>query len=220
MTTDAVGRDGVGRLRQRGNLLRPGAVGVVGAALLVLLSACASTGSAGSADRLGTPGTGVTGGTAVTPSSGSGGGAAAPTEGAEGAVGRLVLSAYQSWWDAKTDAFGRADSDGSQLQAYSTGQALSDSLSSLHQLHEANLVMTGAPRTSPVVRKLDVQANPQTAEIEDCLDVTGWHQADPVTRAIKDPEQRLARYVSTAALRKNGARWIIVEVTREVGRTC
>ncbi|MEV6206692.1 hypothetical protein [Kitasatospora sp. NPDC051914] len=135
-------------------------------------------------------------------------------------MARAVLTTYRAWWDAKVDAFGRSDSDGSQLQAYSTGQALSDSLASLHQLHESKLVMTGGPRTSPVVRELDVAANPQTAEIEDCLDVTGWHQADPATKAIRDPAQRLTRYVSITRLRKTGASWTIVEVTREVGRTC
>lgn len=207
-------------MRQRGNVLRPGAVGTGGVALLLALSACSAADAGGSADRLGTPVTAVPGGTAVTPSSGSGTGGAAPTEGSDGAVARLVLSTYQAWWDAKVDAFARPDSDGSQLQAYSTGQALSDELASLHQLHESKLVMIGAPRTSPVVRKLDAAANPPTAEIDDCLDVTGWHQADLATKAIRDPQQRLGRYVSTTRLRKNGASWTIVEVTREVGRTC
>ncbi|GJF27321.1 hypothetical protein KNE206_00210 [Kitasatospora sp. NE20-6] len=182
----------------------------------MLLSACASTGSAGSADRLGTPGAGVTGGTAITPSSGSGGGAAAPTEGAEGAVGRLVLSTYQSWWDAQVEAFGRPDSDGSQLRAYSTGQALSEALASLHQLHDAKLVMTGAPRNSATVKTLD----PQNAVVEDCLDVADWHQADATTRTLKDPEQRFTRYVATVSLRRNDSRWMIVDFKREVGRTC
>ncbi|GAA0689121.1 hypothetical protein GCM10010193_49100 [Kitasatospora atroaurantiaca] len=207
-------------MRQRGIVLRPGAVGAGGLVLLVLMTACSGGGSAGSTDRLATPEPGVASVAPVTPSGGSGTGAIAPTEGPEGAVGRVALRAYQSWWDAKIKAFADADSDGSQLSAYSSGQALSDSLASLHQLHEAKLVMVGTPRTSAVVKKLDLKANPQTAEIEDCLDVSEWHQADAVTQVVKDPPQRLSRYLSTTRLRKAGVGWIIVEVTREVGQTC
>ncbi|MEU9127184.1 hypothetical protein AB0D08_03540 [Kitasatospora sp. NPDC048540] len=189
-------------------------------ALLLVLSACGSSGSAGSAERLGTPVATVPHGNGVTPSSGSGAEPTVPTDGPEGAIGDTVLSAYQNWWDAKLDAFGRSDSDGAQLGVYSGGQALSDSLASLHQLHEANLVMIGTARTSPVVQKLDLQSDPQTAVVEDCLDVSEWHQADPVTHAVKDPAQRLSRYLSTTKLRKSSAGWLIVEVSREVGRTC
>ena len=207
-------------MRRRGITVRSGVVGVGGLFLLTFLTACGGDPSAGSADRLSTPGAAASPITPVTPSSGSGTGVIAPTTGAEGAVGRLVLMAYQGWWDAKTAAFGRSDSDGTQLSADSSGQALSDSLASLHQLHEAKMVMVGAPRTSPVVKKLDLTANPQTATVEDCLDVSEWHQADAGTRAVKDPPQRLTRYLSTTELRKSAASWIVVEVTREVGQTC
>jgi hypothetical protein len=189
-------------------------------ALLFLLTACGSNGSAGSSERLGTPVTGVPGGTAVTPSGGSSTATIAPTEGAEGAVGRDVVRVYQSWWDAQTEAFGRSDSDGSQLRVYSTGTALSEALANLHQLHQAKLVMTGSPRTAPVVRSLDPAADPQSAVVSDCLDVTDWHQADATTKTLKDPTQRFTRYVATVSLRKNGNRWLIVDFKREVGRTC
>ncbi|WP_441249036.1 hypothetical protein [Kitasatospora sp. McL0602] len=158
--------------------------------------------------------------TPVTPSGGSGTGTPPPTDGSEGAVGRLVLSAYQDWWRAQTEAFSRSDSDGSQLQVYSTGKALSGALASLHQLHEAKLVMIGAPRNSPVVRALNPTSAPNTSTIEDCLDVTGWHQADAVSKAIRDPQQRLTRYLATVSLRRTEGRWIIVDFEREVDRTC
>ncbi|GAA2148542.1 hypothetical protein GCM10009760_40710 [Kitasatospora kazusensis] len=206
-------------MRQRGILVRSGVVGVGGLFLLTFLTACSGDGPAGSADRLAA--SGATGQAApVTPSGGSGTGAIAPTQGPEGAVGRVVLMAYQSWWDAQTDAFSRSGSDGSQLRALSTGLALSGALASLHQLHEAKLVMTGAPRNSPVVKTLNPIADPQTSVIEDCLDVTDWHQADSVTKAPKDPPQRLTRYIATVSLRKSDGRWMIVDFKREVGRTC
>ncbi|MDH6125326.1 hypothetical protein [Kitasatospora sp. GP82] len=127
---------------------------------------------------------------------------------------------YQSWWDAQTAAFGRSDADGSQLQAYSTGLALSEALASLHQLHEAKLVMIGSPHNSPVVKAIDISSNPQTAEIEDCLDVGDWHQVDAATKALKDPKQRLSRYPATVRLRKSDGSWLIFDFKREVDRTC
>ncbi|GAA2748217.1 hypothetical protein [Kitasatospora cinereorecta] len=207
-------------MRRRANAVRPGVIGVGGVALSMLLTACSSGGATGSADRLGTPGASVPGGSAITPSSGSSATGAAPTDGAEGAFGRIVLRSYQAWWDAQTDAFGRSDSDGSQLRELSSGQALSETLATLDELHRTKLVMTGAPRNSPVVRALDLKADPPTAVVEDCLDVSAWHQADSVSKTVKDPAQRYSRYVVTVGLRKADSRWLIVSYQREVGRTC
>ncbi|WP_406207082.1 hypothetical protein OH807_34105 [Kitasatospora sp. NBC_01560] len=144
----------------------------------------------------------------------------APTDGPEGAQGRALLKTYQDWWQAQAEAYGQPDSDGSALETYATGTALRDALVNLGQLHAAKLVMIGSPRNSPVVRSVDLGADPQTAVIEDCLDVTGWHQADATTHAVKDPPQRLTRYVATVSARKFQTRWLIQEFKREVDRTC
>ncbi|WP_051966462.1 hypothetical protein [Kitasatospora mediocidica] len=144
----------------------------------------------------------------------------APTDGPEGAVGRVVLRAYQAWWAAQVQADARSDSTGTQLRIYSTGEALSGVLASLVSLHEAKLVMSGAPVNSPVVAKLDLSGTPQSAVVEDCVDVTGWHQADAVDGSVKDPPQRLERYVASAEMRANGTTWMVVEFNREAGRTC
>ncbi|MFJ5116334.1 MULTISPECIES: hypothetical protein [unclassified Kitasatospora] len=186
----------------------------------MLLSACAASGDAGSVDRLGTTAPSVAAVTPVAPSGGPANDRIAPTEGPEGAAGRAVLRTYQDWWTAQTEAFGRSDSDGSTLEAYSSGSALGGALVNLRQLHDAKMVMIGSPRNSPVVKTLDLTAAPQTAVIEDCLDVTGWHQADATTRATKDPRERLTRYIATVSLRKFDARWLIYEFKREVDRTC
>ncbi|MFF2042053.1 hypothetical protein ACFVVX_16625 [Kitasatospora sp. NPDC058170] len=188
--------------------------------MAMLLSACASSGGAGSVDRLGTAAPSVAVMTPVTPSGGSSNVGIAPSDGPEGAAARSALRTYQDWWQAQVEAFGRVDSDGSALEAYSSGQALSGVLVDLQGLRAAKLVMIGGPRNSPVVKTLDLKANPQTAVVEDCLDVTGWHQADAGTHATKDPVQRLSRYIATASLRKSEARWLIYDFKREVGRTC
>ncbi|WP_431681767.1 hypothetical protein [Kitasatospora sp. KL5] len=135
-------------------------------------------------------------------------------------MARAVLTTYRAWWQAQADAFARSDSDGSQLRSYSTGRALSEALASLHQLHDAKLVMTGSPRNSALVKRLDLATDPQTAVVEDCLDVSDWHQADASSGAVKDPAQRFTRYPATVSLRRDGSRWVIVDFEREVGRTC
>ncbi|MEU8919853.1 hypothetical protein AB0D10_02810 [Kitasatospora sp. NPDC048545] len=135
-------------------------------------------------------------------------------------MGRLALKTYQDWWQAQTEAFARTDSDGFTLESYSSGRALSDALVGLRQLHDAKLVMIGTPRNSAVVKAIDLKADPQTAVIEDCVDVSDWHRVDAVTRAAKDPAQRLNRYPATASLRWFQARWLIYDFKREVDRTC
>ncbi|MFD5918788.1 hypothetical protein ACFVYP_18735 [Kitasatospora sp. NPDC058201] len=207
-------------MRQRGNVLRPGAVGVGGLVLALLLSACGSSGDGGSVERLGTSAPTVAAVTPVTPSGGSPNVGNAPTDGPEGAAARDALSAYQDWWQAQVEAYGRTDSDGSRLETFSSGKALTDALVNLKKLHDAKLVMTGGPRNSPVVKNLDLAADPHTAVIEDCLDVSGWHQADATTRAVKDPPNRLTRYSATVSLRQFETRWLIHEFKREVQRTC
>ncbi|MFH8380392.1 hypothetical protein ACH4E7_05565 [Kitasatospora sp. NPDC018058] len=187
---------------------------------MLLLGACASGGAGGSVDRLGSAAPTVAGVNPLTPSGGSVNATIAPTDGPEGAMARLALSEYQDWWQAQSEVFGRTDSDGFTLQQYSSGRALSDTLVSLRQLHEAKVVMTGTPRNSAVVKAIDLKADPQTAVIEDCVDLSGWHRVDAVTGAAKDPGQRLNRYVATASLRRFQAHWLIYEFTREVDRTC
>ncbi|MBV6697895.1 hypothetical protein [Kitasatospora aureofaciens] len=207
-------------MRQRGNVLRPEAVGVGGVVLVMLLSACASSGAAGSVDRLGTGAPTVAGVNPITPSGGSVNAGIAPTTGPEGSAARLVLKTYQDWWQAQTQAFGDKDSDGIGLETYSSGKALSDTLVGLRQLHDAKLVMTGAPRNSAVVTAVDLKADPRTAVIEDCLDVSDWHRVDAATKAAREPVGRVNRYVATASLRWFQARWLIYDFKREADRTC
>ncbi|MDR3036745.1 MAG: hypothetical protein LBV78_27190 [Kitasatospora sp.] len=206
-------------MRQRSILVRPGAVGISGLLLPFLLTACSATGT-GSADRLGTPSGTLPRATATAPATASPTGSPVPKEGAQGLAGNDAVTAYQDWWDVQVDVFGRPDSDGVALRQYATGTAFTDTAISLTQLHDNKLVMVGQPRTAPVLKSLDLQANPPTATIDDCLDVSGWHQADAATKEIKDPQQRLSRYPATALMKKYGNRWLIADFTREVTKTC
>ncbi|MFJ1751372.1 hypothetical protein [Kitasatospora sp. NPDC088134] len=199
--------------------MRPGAVGLGGLLLPFLLTACSAT-PTGSTDRLGTPTTDHPRPTTTTTTAPTTPGAPIPDQGAEGLQGNDAVTAYRSWWDTQVQLFGRSDSDGMALRQYGTAAALSDTLASLTRLHDAKLVMIGNPHISPVIKSLDLNGNPATATISDCLDVTDWHQADAATKQIKDPKQRLSRYPATALLKKYGNRWLIADFTREVTKTC
>ncbi|MFJ4674795.1 hypothetical protein [Kitasatospora sp. NPDC088783] len=206
-------------MRQRSILVRPGAIGISGWLLPFLLTAC-SAGGAGSADRLGTPSANLPRATSDATTADPGTGSPVPREGAQALDGNGAVTAYQGWWDVQVKVLGRSDSDGTPLRQYATGAAFTDTVISLTQLHDNGLVMVGQPRTSPVLKSLDLQANPPTATIGDCLDVSGWHQADATSKEIKDPQQRLSRYPATAVMKKYGNRWLIADFTREVDKTC
>ncbi|MEY9948135.1 hypothetical protein [Kitasatospora sp. GAS1066B] len=132
----------------------------------------------------------------------------------------MVLSTYQDWWAAQVAAYSGADPNGAQARVYSNGTALGNILLSLHSLHAAKLVMTGKPVLSPVVQSLDLNGSSQSALIEDCVDVSGWHQADAGDGSLKDAPQRLTRYPAQAVLRLDGSFWMVFEFNREAGRTC
>lgn len=204
-------------MRQRVITVRPGVVGAGGLTLL-LLTSCGAGNGGSTTDRL----PDVTAAPTV-PAVNPGGSTAvqdAPTEGVEGAVGRVVLRAYQGWWEARTAAFGQPEQDPSAVRSFATDEALSGTLITRQQLRDAKLVMVGNPRNSPVVTSVRLTENPPTATVSDCVDVTDWHQADAVTKALRDPAQRLTRYVATATLRKADSRWLIVDFKREETRSC
>ncbi|WP_157531946.1 MULTISPECIES: hypothetical protein [unclassified Kitasatospora] len=204
-------------MRQRVITVRPGAVGAGGLALLLLTSCGASEGGSPT-DRLPDV-TAAPTVPAVTPS-GSAVVQNAPTEGVDGAVGRVVLRAYQGWWEARITVFGQPEQDPAAVRAFAADQALGDTLITRQQLRDAKLVMVGTPRNSPLVKSIRLTENPPSATVEDCVDVTDWHQADAGTKALRDPAQRLTRYVATATLRKADSRWLIVDFKREESRSC
>ncbi|MFD7640484.1 hypothetical protein ACFV4P_07510 [Kitasatospora sp. NPDC059795] len=209
-------------MRQRGTLVRPKAVGISGLLLPFLLTALTACGATekGSADRLGTPASGLPRASAGPTGNDDPQRSPVPDQGTQGLDAHNAVTSYQSWWDVRAEVFQRSNSDGTSLNQYATGNALGEALLSLNRLHDAKLVMTGRPKTSPLLKSLDLNAKPPVATVEDCLDVTDWHQVDATTHEIKDPPQRLSRYPATAVLKKYGNRWLIADFTREVTKTC
>ncbi|MFC1419573.1 hypothetical protein ACEZDE_23485 [Streptacidiphilus sp. N8-3] len=135
----------------------------------------------------------------------------------------LVLRAYAGYWAAQVQALNSGQVTGSGLQTFTTGAALSAVNANSFRLTQAGLVMSGQPGRNPVVTAISAVApssGVQTATVEDCLDVSGWHQVDARTHQLRDPAQRLTRYRSVVTARTVGGVWMISAVRNETGTTC
>jgi hypothetical protein len=146
-----------------------------------------------------------------------------PAQGLGGPSAEVVLRAYRGYWAAQIRAMSTGHADGSDLSTYATGEALSDSYANVVRLVAAGLLMSGVPRTSPVVTAvgpLNGAPGEKQATVQDCLDVSGWHQVTAKGGRISDPDHRLLRYPLVVTARTVGGAWMISQVTRETGRTC
>ncbi len=189
---------------------------LAGAALLVaaiglLLTACGDAGSAQTLD--GAPSSPAS---APAPS-------LRPAQGISGPAAEVVLRAYRGYWAAQIRAMSTGHADGSDLSTYATGEALSDSYANVVRLVSAGLLMSGAPQIHPVVTAvgpLRGAAGEQQATLQDCLDVSGWHQVTAQGGRTSEPGDRLLRYPLVVTARTVGGAWMISEVTRKTGRTC
>ena len=135
----------------------------------------------------------------------------------------LVLRAYAGYWAAQIKALDSGKVTGSGLQTYSTGAALSGAYTDSQRLNQAGLLMSGAPHNNPTVTGIGAAApssGVRTATVQDCLDITGWHQVDLKTHQLRDPAHRLTRYRVTATARTVGGVWMISDVHEYTGQSC
>ncbi|MFC1439609.1 hypothetical protein ABUW04_15230 [Streptacidiphilus sp. N1-10] len=148
---------------------------------------------------------------------------AAPSVLPSSITGVLVLRAYAGFWTAQVKALDSGTVTGSGLQTYSIGAALSGAYTDSQRLNRAGLLMSGAPRSNPSVTEIGTVApssGVQSATVQDCLDITGWHQIDQKTRQLRDPAHRLTRYRVTATARTVGGVWMISDVHENTGQSC
>lgn len=146
-----------------------------------------------------------------------------PAQSLSGPAAEVVLRSYRGYWAAQIRAMSTGRADGSDLSTYATGAALSDSYANVVRLVSAGLLMTGAPRIHPVVTEVGpLRGAPgeSQATLQDCLDVSGWHQVTAHGGRISEPGHRLLRYPLVVTARTVGGAWMISQVTRETGRTC
>ncbi|WP_370124027.1 hypothetical protein [Streptacidiphilus sp. MAP12-33] len=140
-----------------------------------------------------------------------------------GPTATVVLWVYRSYWDAQIRAMSTGQADGSNLSTYATGAALSESYADVVRLLGDGLLMAGQPVSHPVVTAIGaLPGDPKESQatLQDCLDVSGWHQVSAHGGRITDPGSRLTRYPLIVTARTVQGAWMISEITRETGRTC
>ncbi|WEP00757.1 hypothetical protein A6P39_042030 (plasmid) [Streptomyces sp. FXJ1.172] len=165
---------------------------------LLTLAGCSDSGSNTSSKTSPSP-------TAVSPSPSS-------TVDAEDAA---VLAAYQSSWDAQTQAYGKASSAGTDLKKNTTLRALFDIEHDLEVMRKAGQVTTGKPVINPKVVKVTAAKIP-TATVTDCIDTTHWILTDKDSKKpVPLPTTRLIKYVSTATLEMWGKTWMVTKLTAQ-----
>ncbi|MEU6495695.1 hypothetical protein [Streptomyces sp. NPDC046984] len=123
--------------------------------------------------------------------------------------------AYTRSWDAKTEAYQRASSTGTDVRKYTTFKALADIERNLSAMKKAGQVTTGRPVIHPKVVKVTDAKIPK-ATVTDCVDTTHWKLVDKATKKpVPLPTERLIKYVSTATLEKWGAKWMVTAWTAQ-----
>jgi hypothetical protein len=126
-----------------------------------------------------------------------------------------VLAAYTRSWDAKTEAYQKASSSGTDVKKYTTFKALADIERSLSAMKKAGQVATGKPAIHPKVVRVTNAEIPK-ATVADCVDTTNWTLIDKATKKkVPLPSERLIKYVSTATLEKWGTKWMVTELTAQ-----
>lgn len=166
---------------------------------LLVLAGCSDGGLDGSSPKPSSPAA------ATSPSAGS-------TVTAEDAA---VLVAYTRSWDAKTEAYQRASSAGTDVRKYTTFKALADIERNLSAMKKAGQVTTGKPVIHPKVVKV-ADANIPKATVTDCVDTTHWTLINKAKKKpVPLPTERLVKYVSTATLEKWGTKWMLTEWTAQ-----
>ncbi|MEV5850411.1 hypothetical protein AB0M32_51515 [Streptomyces sp. NPDC051985] len=135
------------------------------------------------------------------------------------AAEEAVIAAYRSSWDAQTQAYAKASSDGTDLKKNTTLRALFDIEHDLEVMRKAGQVTTGQPAIHPKVVKVTAAKIP-TATVTDCVDTTNWTLIDKASRKpVPLPTARLIKYASTATLEKWGKTWMVTKLTAQE-QTC
>ncbi|MGR3938460.1 hypothetical protein [Streptomyces sp. BRA346] len=136
------------------------------------------------------------------------------------AAKKEVLGAYGHFWDEQVKAYAKADSTGTELTRYATGNALSRAESDLTSLKRAGNVLTGKPAHDAQVTDLDLERKVPSATLNDCLDVSDWKTKNRKTgKTVPAPKGQLKKYAAAVKAEKWGKQWKILDVKPQ-NNTC
>ncbi|MFF5172590.1 hypothetical protein ACFY3U_08155 [Micromonospora sp. NPDC000089] len=156
----------------------------------------ATAGCGGAPDTVG-PAVGRADATPTTPSA------------AERAAEQAALAAYAGYLDASREANRTSDPRHPALTRYLADPLLTRVRVAIGDARRHGAVRTGTLRSAPTVTAVSLDANPQTVEIQDCLDATGYRLVYARDKRVV-PGSTGRRYLATAtATRYPDGRWLI-----------
>lgn len=190
---------------------RTAAPALAALALALTLTGCGSSDDDGAKAQASTPPTTTT----VAPAP------ATPSADPETIEKQAVLAAYGSMWAEQMKAYAKADAKGTDLQKYTSLDALGQFRIDLARMKKAGTIGTGELGHTAEVTMLNTTGKVPKATIQDCLDLTGWKAVRVKTgEPIPLPSNQPRRYIATATAEKWPNGWMILTYTPDGTRTC
>jgi hypothetical protein len=131
-----------------------------------------------------------------------------------------ALAAYRGFWAAASAAEAHPNRRHPLLSKFATDKALAAEQATLVLYRQQGIVGRGKPKLSPQIVAINLGGPQPSADITDCLDLTG---VDAVYRssgksAIAPNQSRRHKATATAVL--SGGRWVIQELIADRKQTC
>jgi hypothetical protein len=127
----------------------------------------------------------------------------------EQAAGRAALAAYAGYLEASRLASARSDPAHPALARFLADPLLTRVRVAIRDAKEHGAMRTGQLVSDPTVVSVDLAADPPTAQIQDCLDATGYRLVYAKDHRVV-PGTRGGRYLATAtASRYPDGRWLV-----------
>ncbi|MGV9210667.1 hypothetical protein ACTFTM_02280 [Micromonospora sp. RB23] len=154
------------------------------------------------------------------PTQGRGDGARTDSDADQKAAEKAALEAYSGYLTASRAASRRGDPHAPELSRFLADPLLTRVKLTIRDAKEHGAMRTGTLKSDPTVIAVDLDSDPATVEIQDCLDATGY-------RLVYTKDQRVVpgsgggRHLATAtATRYPDGRWLISSGTAHQDQPC
>jgi hypothetical protein len=154
------------------------------------------------------------------PTSERGDGTRTDSDAERAAAEKAALEAYSGYLTASRTASRRGDPHAPELSRFLADPLLTRVQLSIRDAKEHGAMRTGTLRSDPTVTVVNLDSDPATVEIQDCLDATGY-------RLVYTKDQRVVpgsgggRHLATAtATRYPDGRWLISSGSAHQDQPC
>lgn len=135
---------------------------------------------------------------------------------------QAALAAYAAYSDEEAKAYQKASAKGTDLEKYASLDALGKVELDLANMRKAGTVVQGELGHDPAVTQLAMTAEPPTATVKDCVDLSKYRMYDTKAKKTKPlPSEQPLKYILTAKVERwDGDRWMVTDTTPHGERTC